>query len=72
MDLGSLLNNTLIKNEEVNLAAGKIGDDTTEKDNEIEYWLLTQIEYEKAKKRLNNLNVIFVVKKVNWLKKNIN
>ena len=42
------------------------------KDNEIEYWLLTQEEYEKAKKRLNNLNVIFVVKKVNWLKKNIN
>ena len=36
MDLGSLLNNTLIKNEEVNLAAGKIGDDTTEKDSEIE------------------------------------
>ena len=36
MDLGSLLNNTLIKNEEVNLASGKIGDDTTEKDNEIE------------------------------------
>ena len=35
MDLGSLLNNTLIKNEEVNLAAGKIGDDTTEKDSEI-------------------------------------
>ena len=42
------------------------------KNNEIEYWLLTQKEYEKAKKRLNNLNVIFVVKKVNWLKKNIN
>jgi len=36
MDLGSLLNNTLIKNEEVNLASGKIGDDTTEKDSEIE------------------------------------
>ena len=36
MDLGSLLNNTLIKNEEVNLAAGKIGDDTTHKDSEIE------------------------------------
>ena len=36
MDLGSLLNNTLIKNEEVNLAAGKIGDDTTDKDSEIE------------------------------------
>ena len=32
MDLGSLLNNTLIKNEEVNLASGKIGDDTTEKE----------------------------------------
>ena len=36
MDLGSLLNNTLIKNEEVNLASGKIGDDTTEKNSEIE------------------------------------
>ena len=36
MDLGSLLNNTLIKNEEVNLASGKIGDDTTEKDSEVE------------------------------------
>ena len=36
MDLGSLLNNTLIKNEEVNLASGKIVDDTTEKDSEIE------------------------------------
>ena len=36
MDLGSLLNNTLIKNEEVNLAAGKIGDDSTDKDSEIE------------------------------------
>ena len=42
------------------------------KNNEIEYWLLTQKEYEKEKKRLKNLNVIFVVKKVNWLKKNIN
>ena len=36
MDLGSLLNNTLIKNEEVNLASGKIMDDTTEKDSEVE------------------------------------